>query len=587
MANSYTGATNVNGGALFVNGSITSPTTVGAAGTLGGDGDGMTTGLIDGLLLNNGTVDPGSTANTIGTLTTTGTFTAGAGSTLHIDTDGMTNDLLVADTAILSGNGAVFVHELTGSTPLVEGQHYTFLQAPSGVTGQFASVSDDLPMINILLGYELDSVYFYFVSSSTNYAAVANTPNELSIATYLDQTAPTASGDYQTVIDNLNLLNADQLRLAFNQMGGESLGTAGQTTINTTTLSLQQVGNHLSSMSMFGSQGGGPTTNLMAQVSPTANPAASPNNIQLVSHTEAAEPTAKRVEASCLVCDTCANEKLWNGWSVGYGLGGSAQGSGGVSGASYGVGGFVAGVDRWIDDSTLVGVFGGYLGSSFSTGTPSARVQDNAGQGGLYAQRRGDVFYVSGLIGGQSDQYTSHRNINFAAINRTAVGNYDGWQGFGYSELGANLTGGNLTLQPYGAMQYIHLRQNSISETGAGSINLASGGMDTDSLRSFLGTRLRYDHHGENNLRRFIPELQASWLHEYIDASTALNARFGAVGGNGFITNGLNVGRDWALLGAGLTFVVTDNARLTANYYAQTNDRQTYHVGSGGVNLQW
>lgn len=461
-ANTYAQDTVVSDGIFRFDGSIASNNFfVYGSSTLGGDGN-----VVRFVMPATGTLDPGVTANSIGSITATSSVNMDTGTTFHIDFNGTSWDTLnvnsttPTDAQIL---GSFFVHDLTGRSRVVAGQKYVFIHTTGGFTlAAMPTITDDLPKIDFLLGYDATDVWFYSLTSSTTYADVAQTPNELSIANYLDQTSTTANGDYLTVIDNLNSLNADQMRAAFNQMGGESFGTTGQFGIQTTTLSTQQIVNHLGSSSMFGAGGGGTTNNLMAQVSPTANRSASPNNIQLVSHSEPATAEAKKAESCALCFDTCANEKLWNAWSVGYGLGGSAQGGGGVSGASYGVGGFVAGVDRWIDDSTLFGVFGGYLGSGFSTGTPSATVHDNAGQGGIYAMRRGEVLYANALIGGQADNYTSHRIINFAAINRTAVGNYDGWQGFGYSELGANLGENKLKLQPYGALQYIHLRQNSI-----------------------------------------------------------------------------------------------------------------------------
>jgi uncharacterized protein with beta-barrel porin domain len=311
--------------------------------------------------------------------------------------------------------------------------------------------------------------------------------------------------------------------------------------------------------------------------------AATSGGVQRASYSEEAPPSLPTTCAECIAC--CRpDETCWNAWSVGYGLGGSAS-DGNASGARYGMGGALLGADRWHDESTLVGMFGGYTGSNFSTAAPSASVSDNAGLGGLYALRRGDVLYVSAVAGGQGDNYTGRRQIHFAEINRTASGAYTGWQGFGYSELGANMTAGAATLQPFGSLQYIHLRQNSVTETGAGSLNLSSGGMDSDSFRSFLGSRAQFRFNGP--WTRFIPEAQASWLHEYEDAATGLNARFAAVGGDTFAVAGLNTGRDWALLGLGFTCIVADNVQLTGNYFAQTNDRQTYHVGAAGLSIQW
>ena len=163
---------------------------------------------------------------------------------------------------------------------------------------------------------------------------------------------------------------------------------------------------------------------------------------------------------------------------------------------------------------------------------------------------------------------------------------YGGWQGFGYGELGANLASGDASFQPFVALQGIHLHQGGFIERGDGSLNLAGNGHDTDSLRSLLGGRFRYQAPA-GTWFRLVPELQASWLHEYGDASAAFNNRFAAIAGSGFVAQGLNAGRDWALFGAGVSLVVVEGVRLSGNYTAQTNARQTLHMGYGTLSIEW
>lgn len=76
-------------------------------------------------------------------------------------------------------------------------------------------------------------------------------------------------------------------------------------------------------------------------------------------------------------------------------------------------------------------------------------------------------------------------------------------------------------------------------------------------------------------------------MHEYADPTTAFNGMFVGAGGTPFYTTGLYAGRDWAMLGTGLSVNLTANIQLTGNYFALTNDHQTFHVGAGGLNLTW
>jgi autotransporter-associated beta strand protein len=81
-ASSYTGGTNVNGGKLLVNGSISGTTTVAANATLGGSG---TVGAVS--VASSGTVAPGDGA---GLFTVNGSLTFGSGANLSAEINGTT-----------------------------------------------------------------------------------------------------------------------------------------------------------------------------------------------------------------------------------------------------------------------------------------------------------------------------------------------------------------------------------------------------------------------------------------------------------------------------------------------------------------
>ncbi len=135
-------------------------------------------------------------------------------------------------------------------------------------------------------------------------------------------------------------------------------------------------------------------------------------------------------------------------------------------------------------------------------------------------------------------------------------------------------------------LQYIYVRQNSFTESGAGTLDQSVAGVDTNALRGILGARLSTTRKTGSG-RVFVPELRAAWLHEFLQPTSTLNAVFAPVGGASFATSGLNFGRDWALLGLGTQYVCTQNFSLFANYDVQVNAVQTWHAGSGGAQFSW
>jgi outer membrane autotransporter protein len=178
--------------------------------------------------------------------------------------------------------------------------------------------------------------------------------------------------------------------------------------------------------------------------------------------------------------------------------------------------------------------------------------------------------------------------LQFDDINRTATSTYGGWQSFAYLESGFSFQSCMSVFQPFVALQYIYLRQNAFTEAGADSVDLAGGGATANSLRSMLGARWQYAIVNRNG-HRTLPELHAMWMHEYLDSNTSVSAQFSPtpIGSSAFSIQGLDFGRDWAVLGANLTWEMHDCWSMFVNYDIQTNDRETIHVGTGGLAHMW
>jgi autotransporter-associated beta strand protein len=129
--NTYTGATNINGGVLKVDGSITSNTFVNLHGTLSG------TGMVIGDVTNNrgGTISPGDAPGTL----TVNSYTQMSGSTLLINIAGAnTSQFSVLDVlgnANLNPNALLLPMLQNGFVPTV-GESFTFMDY-SALTGTF------------------------------------------------------------------------------------------------------------------------------------------------------------------------------------------------------------------------------------------------------------------------------------------------------------------------------------------------------------------------------------------------------------------------------------------------------------------
>jgi len=274
------------------------------------------------------------------------------------------------------------------------------------------------------------------------------------------------------------------------------------------------------------------------------------------------------------------------GWISGYGLGGFADSDGNAGSARYGIGGTLFGLDRNFDSIHTVGMFGSYSYLDLKTPSRNQSVISNGGQFGGYGIRDLDWTYtmLSGAIG--FSEYDSTRRITAGGLNASAQANYQGWQANTWLEQGLRFRRGNFTLQPFTALNYIYVDQNSFHETGAGVMNLSVDRIDAHALRGVLGTSLSTSFTGRRQ-GVWSPTARAMWLHEFLDPATSLNTTFTSVGGPSFATQGLNFGRDWAVVGAGLSWQATSQLSIFTNYDIQMNDNQVFNVGSGGLQYVW
>lgn len=519
--------------------------TIDPAGELGGSGLIMNYGEI----VNHGRVAPG---NSIGTLTVLGDFTFGAGGTFEVEVDPSTSDeLLVGGIATLDGN--LHVIALPGSYTV--GTQYIVLQAGQ-LNGTFVSVTDNVLFYDFQVAYlPSDEVQLTIVPvSGSHFAATGLTRNQVAVGAYLDHNFGPSPLDALY----LQLLNHPQLLpQALDQLSGELYGTTAALQVQQQTLLMQTLMNRLrgSANSGFASA---------PQFASTRRPSAH----------DAFEVRAQGGAAS-----------MWTGWALGYGLGGHAQSDANAAAANFGVGGTLVGVERPLDENSIAGVFAGYAGANVvGRGlNHGANIQNY--QTGAYLRSDDGFDYYAAAVVGSIDDYDSQRTVAIGPVQETLTANYNGLQVSPYFERGRTFETSAATLQPFVAAQYIYVGQDAFTESG-GVTALSVEDVDAHSLRSFLGARAQRVVVLPGG-KSFSPEVRAAWLHEFLETSTVLSARIGALGGTSFAAYGADLGRDWALVGTGVQLPLAPSAQLFLAYDAQVNAHQAFHVGSGGVELAW
>jgi outer membrane autotransporter protein len=269
-------------------------------------------------------------------------------------------------------------------------------------------------------------------------------------------------------------------------------------------------------------------------------------------------------------------------WAQGFGSSGSQGTISGQAGYDAATGGVALGADAKVSDSVRVGIAGSWATTQVDNKVGAGGISGNGTsidsyQGTLYATYMGKPWYVNGAFSGTVHNYDTTRKVAFGAFTDTVKGSHDGTQYTVKVDGGYPVAVGKAVVTPFAGVTYSNLNQDAYTETSANGAGLTINSVSFDSYKSQLGAKVSttLEAYGRN----FVPELRASWVHEFNNKAVDTTAAF-AAGGSTFVTPGVKPGAEAAVIGVGATIVGKSNIALTANYDAELRDSFVGHTGS-------
>lgn len=569
--NAYTGATNVNGGGLFVNGSIASSSALNInSGFVGGTGTLAPTTVASG-----GTLAPG---NSIGTINVQGNLTFNAGSTYRVEFSPTDADRTNATGTGQLNGGTVQAVALPGS---FTARSYTILNATGGVTGTFGSVVLSGATLNsqasrASLNYDANNVYLVLAPGTLQLpngtpGNVANVAGGINNAVLNGATPPAG-------FDTLLNLSGTALTNALSQVSGEGGHGSTQTTAY---MAANQFINTL--LDLSGGTGGGGFGG--------ASGYAAEEDSDALAYARKRKATAPERDAYAAVTprDARANfDARWSVWAAGYGGSGTVSGdaAAGTQATRSSVYGTAVGADYRLSRDTVFGVAMGGGGTNFSTAQGLGSGRADLFQLGAYGRHNFGAAYVAGALTYGWQDVTTDRTVTVAGTDRLRA-NFKTSTFAARTEAGYRYATALMGVTPYAALQATAYRLPSYAEaavSGSNQFALAFASQTTTNVRSELG--LRGDKafavaDGTLTLRG-----RVAWAHDS-NTDRPVTPTFQSLPGSSFTITGAKPAADGTLVTAGAEMKWRSGWSVAGSFEGEFSRTTDSYAGKGAVRYAW
>ncbi|MFG1426137.1 autotransporter domain-containing protein [Roseixanthobacter glucoisosaccharinicivorans] len=511
-----------------------SPFLVGDGGTIGG------TGTIGGLTVQSGgTVSPGYSP---GTLAVNGNVAFAAGSTYVVDVTATAHDLIIASgTATLTGGTVQVVAQSGYATPLAT---YTILTALSGVNGQFATVNSNYAFLTPLLSYDTNNVYLTLARNDVTFASFAATPNQFNTAN-----AAQSLGLGNMVFDAVLQLSAGAVPSALNALSGE-IYSSTQSVIQQQSVYLRDA-----------------VTGRLRQsvMAPGVEP--------LAYATKAAGPATAQLSAS--LTPTL--------WAQGYGGWGNTFSDGNAASISNSIGGFLIGADVAVASNARAGIFGGFSQSQFDVDSRSSSGSMDNYDLGLYGAAQFGAVAVRGGLSYTWHDVSVDRTVAFPGMYQGLSSGYTVGTTQVFGELGYEVAMGAYAFEPFVAGAYVASGGGSFSESG-GLAGLRGNVAAFDTFYTTLGVRAATSIQVMGHT--LTPNATLGWQHAFGDTDPTSTMLFQG-GASPFQVSGVPIAQDALMLGAGLSYQISNVAALSVNYTGQLATNAAQNAFTAQFSLQF
>ena len=455
----------------------------------------------------------------------------------------------VAGTSHLSG-GSVFVYDLSGNYVPYGGDVQTIIHTSGGLTGQFASNAPFSTIYNAPFNadfhYHQGATLLYptvtYTPANANitwvqdsFTSVAGlTPNQTAVGTALDHyqaNNPVDAGGVITFLDGQPVASLPDL---YNSLMPSDLTAIFQIGFSGADIQNANIERHLE----------------LARQAP---------------ETYSQRPTIHSKDSKGGTVESspgiAQSSTPWNFFLEGSGEFVRVHGNNDAFGCDFTTERVTLGGDLRMNDNLIVGLMGSF-GNSNADLANGGSIHMTGGKAAAYASLFGNGFYLDGLVGAGLNSYDTTRSVLFGF----ADGSAKSWELDTLLNGGYDIHQGDWTYGLTASLAYTRVELDSFTESGS-LAPLSYPNQSQESLRTNLGTRIAYT--ALMNGIKITPQVRLSWQHECLDSTQSMQSQFAYGNSPSFTVDGPRMGRDSALVSAGLSMQITPTLNLYAYYDGQ------------------
>lgn len=525
----FTGTTTVSGGTLIVDGALGGTIDVLSGARLEGTGTVGTTTIATG-----GTIAPGHSP---GTLTVDGDITFTSGSTYEVDiTPALESDLIEASGQARIEGGTVHVVKTPGTyTP---GSRWTIIGADGGVMGEFDTLTQNMPFVELSLNYEDPSrVYLDVARNAVSFCEVAWTFNQCSTGDGLESTGP-GNPVYDIVAA---IPDEDGARQALDALSGEIYGSVKGILLEDSRFPREAALDR--------------TRSAFAGVAAPSLP------VMGYGPEESREALAQGKSVALALAPADTDRLVL--WVRGFSSWGEWENDGNAAQFERSIGGGFIGADAPVG-GWRIGLLAGYSRSSFHLDDRASSGSSDDYHLGLYG---GTEWGNVGLRLGAAyawHEIETHRSMAFPGFADGADASYDARTAQAFGEIGYRIDRDSFAFEPFARLAYARVRTDGFAEDG-GAAALSVRGGTTDATFTTLGLRASTEF--RLGTARATARGMVGWRHAFGDVTSFSTHAF--AGGDAFAVAGTPIAENALVLEAGLDVVLSPSAVLGVSYSGQ------------------